>query len=94
MFLASLQDALIHFCSFINLWVSSLPGLTCGCGTERVQHLGTVTVCVRVKIKTHSLRSTFCPLEQAANVTIFISKFSFTETNKNTAGHKAIDQHK
>lgn len=56
-----------------------------------------VTICVGVKIKTHTVQalgSTFCPLEEAANVTVFVSRFSLIETNKNTAGHKAIDKYK
>lgn len=86
-----------QFYGFMDLWVRSRPGTLCSCGIEHGQHLGMVTVCVGVKIKTHTVQalgSTFCPLEEAANVTIFASKFSLVETSKNTAGHKAIDKHK
>lgn len=86
-----------QFHGFMDLWVRSQPGALCSCGIEQGWHLGMVTVCVGVKIKAHTVQalcSTFCPLEEAANVTIFTSKFSLVETNKSTAGHKAIDKHK
>lgn len=85
-----------QFHGFMDLWVRSQPGTLHRCGTEHGQHLGMVIICVGVKIKTHTVQvlgSTFCPLEEAANVTIFTSKFSLAETNKNTAGHKATDKH-
>lgn len=81
----------------MNLWVGSLPRTPYSCGIEHIWHLGMVTICVGVKIKTHTVQalgSTFCPLEEAANVTVFVSRFSLIETNKNTAGHKAIDKYK